>query len=78
LFADADGATKFSEIDNLIKELEKVSKDGLGMAIGSRAHLVASEAVVKRSLLRNILMRCFHLIVYVLGKVMITRYQIYQ
>ena len=74
LFADADGATRFSDLDDLIRELDKVKKDGLGFAVGSRAHMVNSSAVVKRSFIRNILMKCevsahlgFHLAVYILG-----------
>ena len=48
LFADADGASKFSDVSKLIEGCEEVV-DGShrGVAIGSRAHLVGSEAVVK-------------------------------
>jgi len=48
LFADADGASKFSDLGRLIEGCEEVV-DGShrGVAIGSRAHLVGSEAVVK-------------------------------
>ena len=48
LFADADGASRFSDVSRLIEGCEEVT-DGSsrGVAIGSRAHLVASEAVVK-------------------------------
>jgi dolichyl-phosphate beta-glucosyltransferase len=48
LFADADGASKFSDVAKLIEGCEEVV-DGAhrGVAIGSRAHLVGSEAVVK-------------------------------
>ncbi|KAI8310079.1 hypothetical protein K4K61_001042 [Colletotrichum sp. SAR11_59] len=67
LFADADGATKFSDLGRLIQGCEEVV-DGShrGVAIGSRAHLVGSEAVVKRSALRNFLMRSFHLVLMIL------------
>ncbi|KAI0397802.1 glycosyltransferase family 2 protein [Xylariaceae sp. FL0594] len=63
LFADADGASKFSDLGKLIEGCEEVV-DGAyrGVAIGSRGHLVGSEAVVKRSALRNFLMRSFHLV----------------
>lgn len=62
LFADADGATQFSELAKLAREMVRVmTPAGQGMVVGSRAHLVTSEAVVKRSFLRNLLMRCFHL-----------------
>jgi len=48
LFVDADGATKFSDLDCLERELNKIiSKEGYGVAVGSRAHLVKTEAVVK-------------------------------
>ena len=48
LFADADGASKFSDVRKLIEGCEEVV-DGShrGVAIGSRAHLVGSDAVVK-------------------------------
>ncbi|KAI5463799.1 nucleotide-diphospho-sugar transferase [Mariannaea sp. PMI_226] len=67
LFADADGASRFSHLGKLIEGCEEVA-DGShrGVAIGSRAHLVGSEAVVKRSALRNFLMRCFHLVLMIL------------
>lgn len=50
LFADADGASRFSDVSRLIEGVEEVV-DGSrrGVAIGSRAHLVGSEAVVKVS-----------------------------
>ncbi|KAL7917523.1 glycosyltransferase family 2 protein [Trichoderma austrokoningii] len=67
LFADADGASRFSDVSKLIEGVEEVV-DGSrrGVAIGSRAHLVGSEAVVKRSALRNFLMRSFHLVLTIL------------
>lgn len=67
LFADADGASRFSDLGKLIEGCEEVV-DGAyrGVAIGSRAHLVGSEAVVKRSALRNFLMRSFHLVLTIL------------
>ncbi|OTA91655.1 glycosyltransferase family 2 protein [Hypoxylon sp. CO27-5] len=67
LFADADGASKFSDLGKLMEGCEEVV-DGAyrGVAIGSRGHLVGSEAVVKRSALRNFLMRSFHLVLMIL------------
>lgn len=47
LFADADGATKFSDIEKLEKEMDRVAAGPLGVAIGSRAHMVNTDAVVK-------------------------------
>ncbi|KAJ3086825.1 dolichyl-phosphate beta-glucosyltransferase [Quaeritorhiza haematococci] len=67
LFADADGATKFSDLDNLETKLKEVAVNGMGVGIGSRAHMVKSAAVVKRSFIRNFLMHSFHTILYVLG-----------
>ncbi|KAG6167424.1 hypothetical protein E4U51_002926 [Claviceps purpurea] len=67
LFADADGASRFSDVGKLIEGCEEVVDGSLrGVAIGSRAHLVGSEAVVKRSALRNFLMRSFHLVLTIL------------
>ncbi|KAI5866946.1 glycosyltransferase family 2 protein [Durotheca rogersii] len=67
LFADADGASRFSDLEKLIEGCEEVA-DGAhrGVAIGSRGHLVGSEAVVRRSALRNFLMRSFHLVLMIL------------
>lgn len=62
LFVDADGASKF---DNYSK-LEKALKDN-EVAIGSRAHMVQTDVVVKRSKLRNFLMYSFHTILYLFG-----------
>ncbi|KAI9301590.1 nucleotide-diphospho-sugar transferase [Cunninghamella echinulata] len=67
LMVDADGATKFSDLVKLEEQLKLISKDGYGIAIGSRSHLVSTEAVVKRSFIRNFLMRGFHTLVYTLG-----------
>jgi len=48
LFADADGATTFSALRPLAQELARIrTPAGHGIAVGSRAHLVGSEAVVK-------------------------------
>lgn len=48
LFADADGASRFSDVGKLIEGCDEVvDGSGRGVAIGSRAHLVGSEAVVK-------------------------------
>lgn len=53
LFADADGATRFSDFSALIKELDKVKRDGLGFAVGSRAHMVDTDTVVKVAYISN-------------------------
>ncbi|PVI06368.1 glycosyltransferase family 2 protein [Periconia macrospinosa] len=63
VFADADGASRFTDLGKLVEGCQSVEdKEGRGVAIGSRAHLVGSEAVVKRSKLRNFLMHSFHLL----------------
>lgn len=62
LFADADGATSFADLSNLCRTLSHVSTDkGHAVAVGSRAHMVKSDAVVKRSFIRNFLMHSFHI-----------------
>jgi dolichyl-phosphate beta-glucosyltransferase len=69
VFADADGASRFSDLSKLVSACEAAQvKDPLrrAIAVGSRAHLVGSEAVVKRSFLRNLLMHSFHLFLRVL------------
>ncbi|KAK9872090.1 hypothetical protein WA026_016135 [Henosepilachna vigintioctopunctata] len=62
LFADADGATKFSDYEkleyalrNLTKENGKWMANKMAIAIGSRAHL-EKESIATRSIFRTILM----------------------
>ncbi|KAJ6164559.1 Dolichyl-phosphate beta-glucosyltransferase [Penicillium chermesinum] len=67
LFADADGASKFEDLGKLVAACSDVEDaEGRGVAVGSRAHMVGSEAVVKRSKLRNFLMHSFHLILWLM------------
>ncbi|MCJ1480787.1 dolichyl-phosphate beta-glucosyltransferase [Schaereria dolodes] len=67
VFADADGASKFEDLGKLVSACEKIEdSEGRGVAVGSRAHLVGSEAVVQRSFLRNLLMHSFHLLLRLL------------
>lgn len=48
VFADADGASRFSDLGKLLEGCEDVvDGSNRGVAIGSRGHLVGSEAVVK-------------------------------
>ncbi|EMC99028.1 glycosyltransferase family 2 protein [Baudoinia panamericana UAMH 10762] len=64
VFADADGASKFSDLGKLVVSCEQAKdKQGRAVSVGSRAHMVGTEAVVKRSFLRNLLMRAFHLLI---------------
>ncbi|KFZ03332.1 hypothetical protein V501_09386, partial [Pseudogymnoascus sp. VKM F-4519 (FW-2642)] len=67
VFADADGASRFRDLGALVAGAELV-KDARAraVAVGSRAHLVGSEAVVKRSFVRNALMHSFHLLLRLL------------
>jgi len=63
LFADADGATTFSELTKLESELAKMEKEGQGIVCGSRAHL-QDASIAERTLFRTILMHGFHLCVW--------------
>ena len=67
VFADADGASKFEDLRKLLKVCqESQDEHGRAVAVGSRAHLVGSDAVVKRSKLRNFLMHSFHVLLRLL------------
>ncbi|CAG7847213.1 Dolichyl-phosphate beta-glucosyltransferase Short=DolP-glucosyltransferase; AltName: Full=Asparagine-linked glycosylation protein 5 [Serendipita indica DSM 11827] len=69
LFVDADDATRFSDLETLWSKMDEMEGDegAPAIVIGSRAHLVNSEAVVKRSKIRNFLMKGFHTILRILG-----------
>ncbi|CAG9331399.1 EOG090X0BIY [Blepharisma stoltei] len=54
LFADADNATKIQGYERVEKELLKISKAGLGIAVGSRNDL-NKDMQIKRSKLRDFL-----------------------
>ncbi|KAH6563330.1 hypothetical protein BASA60_010737 [Batrachochytrium salamandrivorans] len=56
-----------SDIKKLEEALLAIETDSLGVALGSRAHMVDSESVVKRSFMRNFLMQGFHMAVFLLG-----------
>ena len=48
VFVDADGASKFDDLGKLVQGCDAVcDQPGRGVAVGSRGHLVGSEAVVK-------------------------------
>ena len=48
LFADADGASRFEDLEMLVRACVDVEDgEGRGVAVGSRAHLVGGDAVVK-------------------------------
>ncbi|KAI0091399.1 Alg5-prov protein [Irpex rosettiformis] len=66
LMVDADGASRFEDVNLLWDAMDKFAEDA-SIAIGSRAHLVKTEAVVKRSVVRNVLMYGLHTILRVVG-----------
>lgn len=48
VFADADGATKFDDLGKLVAACQEIEdSEKRAVAVGSRAHMVGSEAVVK-------------------------------
>ncbi|KAJ7255428.1 Alg5-prov protein [Mycena haematopus] len=68
LMVDADDASRFTDLELLWEAMDTIAPDhGAGVVVGSRAHLVKTEAVVKRSLLRNILMYGLHTILRIVG-----------
>ena len=58
LFVDADGATKFSDLDNVEKGLDSLEggKEGMAVSVGSRAHLQEQSVA---EVLKDILV-CFY------------------
>ncbi|KAH7922609.1 glycosyltransferase family 2 protein [Leucogyrophana mollusca] len=68
LMVDADGASRFEDLELLWKAMDGVApKNEPAVVVGSRAHLVKTEAVVKRSVIRNILMYGLHTILRIVG-----------
>lgn len=63
LFADADGASKFQDIEKLEEFMAAKRGSDLVVAIGSRAHM-EEEAIANRSLFRTVLMKGFHFLVW--------------
>lgn len=48
VFADADGASRFTDLGKLVAACEKAKdRDGRAVGVGSRAHMVGTEAVVQ-------------------------------
>jgi len=66
--ADADLAAPMVELRKLEKAIDEATKDGYGIAVGSRAHL-QDDAVAKRKWYRTVLMHGFHAMVYFVGGV---------
>uniref|UniRef100_A0A2K6UPK2 Dolichyl-phosphate beta-glucosyltransferase n=1 Tax=Saimiri boliviensis boliviensis TaxID=39432 RepID=A0A2K6UPK2_SAIBB len=67
LMADADGATKFPDIEKLEKGLKDLQPwpNQMAIACGSRAHL-EKESIAQRSYFRTLLMYGFHFLVWFL------------
>ncbi|XP_054576329.1 dolichyl-phosphate beta-glucosyltransferase isoform X1 [Eptesicus fuscus] len=67
LMADADGATKFPDVEKLEKGLNDLQPwpDQMAIACGSRAHL-QTESIAQRSYFRTLLMYGFHFLVWFL------------
>ncbi|XP_062869653.1 dolichyl-phosphate beta-glucosyltransferase [Trichomycterus rosablanca] len=65
LMADADGATKFADVEKVEAGLENLSPkpENMAIACGSRAHL-EEKSVAQRSLFRTFLMYGFHFLVW--------------
>ncbi|THH05981.1 hypothetical protein EW145_g4404 [Phellinidium pouzarii] len=68
LMVDADGASRFEDLEVLWKEMDRIAPDDRPVVVvGSRAHLVNTDAVVKRSVLRNMAMYALHLTLRLVG-----------
>ncbi|XP_075055111.1 dolichyl-phosphate beta-glucosyltransferase [Mixophyes fleayi] len=67
LMADADGATKFADLENVEVGLNSLKPwpDSMAISCGSRAHL-KEESIAKRSVFRTFLMYGFHFLVWFL------------
>ncbi|XP_038134727.1 dolichyl-phosphate beta-glucosyltransferase [Cyprinodon tularosa] len=65
LMADADGATKFADIEKVEAGLKEVNAgpENLAISCGSRAHL-EKDSVAQRSVFRTFLMYGFHFLVW--------------
>lgn len=62
LMVDADGASKFSDVAKLERDLLRIRVGGHGIAVGSRRHL-QQDAVATRAWHRNLMMYVFHFLV---------------
>jgi len=47
IFADADGASQFSDVSKLLYQIKSIQVGRCAVAVGSRAHMVSTDAVVK-------------------------------
>ncbi|KAH6915783.1 nucleotide-diphospho-sugar transferase [Coprinopsis sp. MPI-PUGE-AT-0042] len=69
LMADADGASRIDDLEALWTTMDELSREDNvpAVVVGSRAHLVKTEAVVKRSFIRNVLMYGLHTVLRIVG-----------
>ncbi|KAJ2664557.1 dolichyl-phosphate beta-glucosyltransferase [Coemansia sp. RSA 1200] len=68
MFCDADGATRFSDIDGLLATIMPAGyNERAAVAIGSRNNQALGDTVVERSLIRAFLQWAFHTYVTILG-----------
>ena len=60
LMADADGASRIEDLEELWRKMDEIAPNNVpGVVVGSRAHLVKSEAVVKVLIFIFIFLWCF-------------------
>jgi len=65
IFADADGATQASDLYRLYTEIQKIEKNGHGIAVGSRRH-ADEEKSANRTIFRKLLGWGFHTLIKLL------------
>lgn len=69
LMVDADGASRFEDLEALWREMDKIApKDEAAVVVGSRAHLVKTEAVVKVGSISYHLLRSDILMHYIFAR----------
>ncbi len=68
LMADADGATRASDLGTLLERVQKLAadSDGLGIAVGSRADANDEASKANRTFLRRLLGLVFHSLIAVM------------
>jgi len=62
LMCDADGATKFSDLERLERSMTQIESNGFGICCGSRSQMF-EEAAAERAWYRNIVGNTFHFLV---------------
>jgi dolichyl-phosphate beta-glucosyltransferase len=66
LFADADGASDINCFARLFDELNRVTTDDLGLAVGSRHHMT-EDTVQQRKWYRALLSRAFRMLMHTIS-----------